>query len=72
MLPMPTSMSENFDESFGDVDRIQEMREDELIHWTSPRLRMVTSALRVSDKLLKRSKQINVPWLVRCSALECR
>lgn len=63
-LPMPTTMSENFDKSFGDVDRIQEMRQDELIHWSNPRLRMITSALRVSGKLLEKSKEIKTPWLV--------
>lgn len=62
---MPSAVSENFDESFGDTDSVPKIREDELVHWGSFRLRMVSSLLLVSDKLLEKSKQIEIPWLVR-------
>jgi hypothetical protein len=66
---MPTAMAEKFDESFGDVDRIPELRADELILWGNPRLRMITSTLRVTGKLLDKSKEIKKPWLVCLSPL---
>jgi hypothetical protein len=62
---MPTDLDEAFDESFGDVERIPELRSDELVLWSSPRLRMCTSMLRVSSKLLDKSKAVRIPWLVR-------
>lgn len=62
---MPTTMSANFDESFGDVDRIPDMRADPLILWENPRLSMMSSMLRVDRELLQDSKLIDLPFLVR-------